>query len=83
MASLHNSAWMEIEAMARKTGKGLKIDLRPAIESLGLGYVIEQVGTKRVIEAIGTKRLIGEIGLKEIFASLSPAERRELKRWLQ
>jgi hypothetical protein len=62
MASLHQIAWKEIEAMVRKTGKGLTIDLRPAIESMGLGHVIEQVGTKRVIEEIGSKRFIEEIG---------------------
>jgi len=83
MASLHNSAWKEIEAMVRKTGKGLKIDLRPAIESLGLGHVIEQVGTRRVIEEIGSKRFIEEIGLEDFLAGLSAADRRELKRRLQ
>jgi hypothetical protein len=92
MASLHRRAWKEIEAMARKTGKGLSIDLRPAIKSLGLGHVIEQVGTKevleeigtkRVLEVIGTKRLLEEIDLEELLAHLSPAGRRELKRRLQ
>jgi hypothetical protein len=92
MASLHSSAWKEIEAMVRRTSKGLTIDLRPAIESLGLGQVIEQVGTKRVIEEIGSKRFIEEIGSKRLFeeidledllANLSPAKRRELKRRLQ
>jgi hypothetical protein len=83
MASLHADAWKEIEAMVRKTGKDLKIDLRPAIESLGLGHVIEQVGTKRVIEEIGSKRFIEEVGLEDFLANLSPAARRELKRRLQ
>jgi hypothetical protein len=92
MASLHSSAWKEIEAMVRKTGKGLKMDLRPAIESMGLGHVIEQVGTKRVIEEIGakrfieevgSKRFIEEVGLEDFLANLSPADRRELKRRLQ
>jgi hypothetical protein len=92
MASLHQLAWKEIETMVRKTGKGLTFDVRPAIESLGLGHVIEQVGTKRVIEEIGSKRIleeigskrfIEEIGLENLLANLSPAERRELKRRLQ
>jgi hypothetical protein len=92
MASLHPGAWKEIDAMVRKTGKGLTIDLRPAIQLMGLGHVIEQVGTKQVIEQIGAKqfieeigsrRVIEEIGLEDLLANLSPAERRELKRRLQ
>jgi hypothetical protein len=70
MASLHSSAWKEIEAMVRKTSKGLTIDLRPAIESLGLGVVIEQVGSKRVIEEIGSKRVIEEIGSKRVIEEI-------------
>jgi hypothetical protein len=70
MASLHSSAWKEIEAMVRKTSKGLTIDLRPAIESLGLGQVIEQVGTKRVIEEIGSKRFLEEIGGKRFLEEI-------------
>jgi hypothetical protein len=40
-------AWKEMAAMVRKMGKGLTLDLRPAIESMGLGQVIERIGTKR------------------------------------
>jgi hypothetical protein len=64
MASLHSSAWKEIEAMVRKTGKGLVFDLEPAIEAMGLDRIIEQVGAKRVIEQIGAKRFIEEFGSK-------------------
>jgi hypothetical protein len=70
MASLHSSAWKEIEAMVRKAGKGLKIDLRPAIESMGLGHVIEQVGRKRVIEEIGSKQFIEEVGRKRVIEEI-------------
>jgi hypothetical protein len=83
LASLHPMAWKEIEAMARTAGKGLKVDLRPVIESLGLDLVIEQVGIDRVIEQVGEKELLKRIGLDRILANLSPAERRELKRRLQ
>ena len=69
--------------MARTPGKGLKIDLRPAIETLGLDFVIEQIGPDRVIEALGEKEVIKRIGLERLLANLSPAERRELKRRLQ
>ena len=36
--------------MARTAGRKLNIDLRPAIEYLGLKQVIEQVGVERVVE---------------------------------
>ncbi len=92
MASLHAAAWKEIEAMARRTGKGLNIDMEAAIDAMGLDRIIEQVGAQRVIEEIGTKRVIEEIGAKRLIeavgldallASLTAAERRELKRRLQ
>jgi hypothetical protein len=92
LASLHPTAWREVEAMARATGKAPLIDLRPAIESLGLRYVLEQVGIDRVVAEVGAERLIEQLGDKEvvkrmglerILASLSPAERLELKRRLK
>ncbi|HEV3255372.1 MAG TPA: hypothetical protein VG013_00700 [Gemmataceae bacterium] len=92
VASLHPGAWKEVEAMARTAGKTLNIDLRPAIEMLGLDRVIEQVGIDRVIEQVGIDRVIEHCGEKELIkrigldrwlANLSPAERRELKRRLQ
>jgi hypothetical protein len=78
--------------MARAARKELKIDLRPAIETLGLRYVIDQVGLDRVIEEVGVDRVLAQVGKKEVvkrislddwLASLSPSERRELKRRLQ
>lgn len=50
LASLHPAVWKEVEAMARTAGRKLNIDLRPAIEYLGLKQVIEQVGVERVVE---------------------------------
>jgi hypothetical protein len=69
--------------MARTAGKSLHFDIRPAVESLGLDRVIEQVGIDRIIEHIGVKKLINHIGLARIVASLSAAERKELRRLLQ
>lgn len=48
--------------MARATGKTLQINLRPAIESLGLGHVLEQVGIRRIIEEVGIQRVLDEVG---------------------
>lgn len=92
LASLHPAVWREVEAMARTKGKGLKIDLRPAIEMLGLGQVLEQVGidrvihevgVDRVIEGLGEKELVKRLGIERFLANLSPADRRELKRRLE
>jgi hypothetical protein len=101
LASLHPAVWKEIEAMASVAGKKVKLDLRPAIEYLGLDRVIEQVGLDRVIEQVGLDRVIEQVGpdrvieqlgakevvkrlgLDRLLASLSPADRRELKRRLQ
>lgn len=66
LASLHPAAWREVEAMSRTAGKKLKLDLRPAIEYLGLDRVIEQVGLDRVIEQVGRDRVIEEMGDKDI-----------------
>jgi hypothetical protein len=101
LASLHPAAWREVEAMASTAGRKVKLDLRPAIEYLGLDRVIEQVGLdrviqqvglervidrvglERVIEQVGVKGVVKQIGMERLLASLSPAERRELKRRLQ
>jgi len=92
LASLHPTVWQEVEAMARAGGKGLNIDLRPAIETIGVDRVIEQIGIDRVVEQIGIDRVIELLGKKEVIkrigvedwlANLSPAERRDLKRRLQ
>src|SRR5262249_9392998 len=63
VASLHPAAWKEIEAMARATGKKLNLDLRPAIEYLGLDRVIGQVGLDRVIEQVGLREIVKHVGL--------------------
>jgi len=64
LASLHPAVWKEVEAMARTAGRKLKIDLRPAIEYLGLKQVVEQVGLARVIEEVGVKQVLDEVGLR-------------------
>jgi hypothetical protein len=91
MASLHPTAWQEVEAMARAKGQAVQIDMRPVVEMLGVKRVIEQVGLERVIEQVGLERVIKEVGVKAIvekvgveewLANLSPAARRQVKRRL-
>jgi hypothetical protein len=92
MASLHPAAWKEVERVARTARKGLQIDLRPAIEVLGLEYVLnqvgidwvlEQIGIERVLEQVGEKEIVKRIGVDRFLANLSAADRRELKRRLR
>ena len=60
-----------------------EIDLRPAINFLGLDRVIEQVGLDRVIEQVGLDRVVRTIGMDRLVTSLTAAQRRELKRRLR
>ena len=92
LSVLHATAWKEIEAMVRKTGKFLDVDLEEAVDAMGLDRIINTVGINRVIELCGLQRVIDEVGEKEVIkhigldrwlANLSPAERKELKRRLQ
>ena len=81
LAALHPSIWDKVDVMARTAGKKFQIDLRPAIEHLGLDYVIEQVGLKRIIdqagikrtvETAGLKRVVEEVGLKRVIEEVGP-----------
>ncbi len=56
LASLHPAAWREVEAMARAADKKVELDLRPAIEYIGLAKVIEQVGADRFLADISPAR---------------------------
>jgi hypothetical protein len=81
LATIHPRLSEEVQLMAR--AKGFQIDLRPAIEQLGLDYVIEQVGLERIIEQVGVKRVVEEVGLDRFLAHLTPSQRQELKRRLK
>jgi hypothetical protein len=83
LVTLHPDILEEVEAMAKTAKREFKIDLNPAIELMGMEEVIRQVGLERVIEHCGPEKVIKQIGLDRLLASLTPAERRELKRRLQ
>jgi hypothetical protein len=84
LASLHPAAYEEVQGMARKTTKPLRLDLTPIIKTMGMEWLIEHVGAKRVIEQLGAKRVVKELGgVKQFLAELSPEQRQELKRLLQ
>jgi hypothetical protein len=92
LASLHSATIKELQAMARTVEKEFKFDMEPLIEYMGMDEVIKQIGLNRVIDQIGLDRVIDQIGdkafiqrrgLDRFLASLTPAQRRELKRKLQ
>ncbi len=74
LASLHPTAWKEVEAMARTARKRLVFDIRPAVESLGLDHVIEQIGIERVVEQIGIERVVEQIGVERVLAKMDENE---------
>jgi hypothetical protein len=81
-AVYHPEIWREVEAMARRGRSSFTLDLRPAIELVGLKEVIRQVGAKAVLRQIGAKAILEELGVDNFLASLPPAQRRDLKRRL-
>jgi hypothetical protein len=56
------------------------MDLRPAIEELGIDTVIRQMGKAEVIRHIGPREFLDHYGVEEILANLPAAKRRELER---
>jgi hypothetical protein len=68
--------------MARNRSRMPTIDLTPIIEFMGFEKFIEQVGRERVIEQVGLERVIEQVGLERFVASLTPAQRQELKQRL-
>jgi hypothetical protein len=82
LLTLHPDIGEEVRDMAKTARRKFMIDMRPAVEELGLGEIIRQIGPKRLIEAVGPKRFIDEYGLDALLAHLTPAQVRELKRRL-
>ena len=58
------------------------IGMERVAEMVGLKRMIELLGVKRLVKELGAKRLVDEVGLDQFLASLSPAQRRDLKRKL-
>jgi hypothetical protein len=84
LASLHPTAYEEVQGMARQTREPLRLDLTPIVKTMGMKWVIEQLGAKRVIEELGVPRVIeGLGGVKKVWAELTPEQRQELKRLAQ
>jgi hypothetical protein len=67
VATLHPTAWKEAEIMARATGKGLKFDFGPAIETLGWKEFLQHVNIDRVVEHLILQRYIQLAPADEVF----------------
>ena len=90
--TLHKKAWKEVRTMSRVADDEVPLDLELVVDYLGVEGIVKQfglkrgideVGLKRVIDEVGVKRVIDEIGLEPLLESLTPAQRRELKRRLR
>jgi len=68
-AALHPAAWKELVSMARTKQESFHFDLQPLVDEMGLANIIQQLGKKKLIE--------------QIVATLTPAERRALRRRLR
>jgi hypothetical protein len=84
LASLHPDAFEEAQGMAKQRRGGLRLDLAPIVESMGMDWVIEQLGAERVIEHLGLKRVVDKVGgVKRLWAELSPEQKQQLKQLIQ
>lgn len=91
VASFHPEALEELRKMAKTVSKKFWPRVEPLIELLGMEEFLRQVGHKsileklgpRIVEKLGPKKVVEQLTADELFDSLTPAQRRELKRRLQ
>jgi hypothetical protein len=69
-AAVHPKIWQEVKAMARSKREKFEMDIRPAVETIGLDEAIAQIGEKQIIEQIGQKHIIEQIGEKQIIEQI-------------
>jgi hypothetical protein len=81
--TLHNKAWKEARTMSRVADEEVPFNVKALVDYLGVEEVVKQVGLTRVIDEVGLKRVIDEVGLERWLGSMTPAQRRELKRRLR
>ena len=60
-----------------------ELGLKRVIAEVGADQVVAELGLDRVIAEVGLDRVIAEVGLDRVIGSLTPAQRRELKRRLR
>jgi hypothetical protein len=73
-------AWKEVKAMSKSKRRTLEVDVQSLVD-----FVDDFVGRDRFIEKLiehfGVKKILEQMTAKEILESLSPAKRRQLKRF--
>ena len=57
--------------MAKTKTRGLKIDLEPLVDLVGMKELVRQIGLKRVVDEVGLKRVVDELGARRVLQELS------------
>ncbi|MBI2570524.1 MAG: hypothetical protein HYV63_26275 [Candidatus Schekmanbacteria bacterium] len=76
LAALYIYRRAELKQAAEELGvsiEELTIDIKGAVEELGIVRVIDEVGLARVIDEVGLARVIDEVGLVRVIDEVGPA----------
>ena len=68
---MYPKIWDEVQRIARASGTGPTLDLRPLIDLVCVRQDIDQLGLRRVLDEVGLKRALDEIGAAELVSLLS------------
>ena len=69
--------------MAKGTRRDWILDIRPAVDFMGIDKAIAQIGEKEILDHMDKKKVLERMKVEDIFANLTPAKRQELKRLLE
>jgi hypothetical protein len=83
LSALHPRVWKEVRVMAKGTRRDWILDIRPAVDFMGIDKAIEQIGEKEILDHMDKKRVLERMDVEDIFANLTPAKRQKLKRLLE
>jgi hypothetical protein len=83
LATLHPQYTEELRNMAKTRTKTFGFNFEPLVEILGWEEVVRQLGRERLIQYFGEKKIVEQMDVERLLASLSPSQRREMKRRLE
>jgi len=69
--------------MAKGTRRDWILDIRPAVDFIGIDKAIEQIGKNEILDHLDKKEVLERMKVEDIFANLTPAKRQKLKRFLE
>jgi hypothetical protein len=67
---LRGKVFKEVLAMKGKTVDPLMLEVREAVEEIGIAHVVEQVGIKRVVEEVGIEQVVEALGVEQVVEAL-------------